>query len=71
MTLGTIKEINEMAEQSPDKYVVISTINEDFAFLYEWIVLVDPKTDQALWKGEFYVWEKEAHITGEDDEDSE
>ena len=35
---------------------------EEFVFQYEWIVIVDPETSQALWKGQFYVWEKEPHF---------
>ena len=65
MTLGTVGEINDMVDNSQDGFVVISATMEEIKFYYEWIVLVDPNTDQALWKGQFYVWEKEAHL-GED-----
>ena len=72
MTLGTVGEINQLIEDSPDKFVVISATMEEFVFQYEWIVVVDPETSQALWKGQFYVWEKEPHfLDGNTDEEND
>ena len=73
ITLGSVGSINDMInysiEEFGDDYVVIQATLPYYDFNYEWVVIVDPYTDQVLWKGEFYVWQKQAHYI-EDDEPS-
>ena len=60
-------ELNSLAEEDALGHVVVQATLPDYEFHYQWVVLVDPDTDQVLWKGQYYVWAKSAYITNDSD----